>query len=116
MLAHRFIYEAYVGPIPVGHNVCHRCDNPSCVRPEHLFLGSQRENVADMDRKGRRRSSQRSQSGTMNNHAKLTEESVREIRHRLLAGDLHRVIAETYGVRPSAISNIARGKTWSHVT
>lgn len=51
---HRAVYEAFYGPIPVGLNVCHTCDTPSCYRPDHLFLGTQLENIQDMTRKGRR--------------------------------------------------------------
>lgn len=55
-LAHRRSYEVYVGPIPDGHGVLHRCDNPPCINPGHLFTGTQQDNVNDMVRKGRHRS------------------------------------------------------------
>lgn len=55
MLAHRYAYERFVGPIPAGHVICHKCDNPGCVNPEHLFVGTSRDNVDDMLQKRERR-------------------------------------------------------------
>src|SRR4249920_2161217 len=75
--AHRFSYEIHRGPIPDGMQVLHRCDNPPCTRPDHLFLGTARDNVADMDVKGRRKSV--AHLGSDHGMAKLTERAVRTI-------------------------------------
>lgn len=62
-LAHRMSYKTFIGPIPDGMMVLHRCDVPSCVKPEHLYLGTQRENMHDMESKGRRRKDVRDGKG-----------------------------------------------------
>jgi hypothetical protein len=86
---------------------CHRCDNPPCVNPAHLFVGAPLDNVTDMYAKGRR-----DQRGANNPRSKLTVEQVREIRAR--AGST-RQIAREFGVGPTAIRNIKSGKRWRHV-
>lgn len=73
-LAHRLSYEIHFGAIKAGLNVCHHCDNPSCVNPTHLFLGDNAANAADRDAKGR----QVVRRGEEFTHAKLTEDMVRE--------------------------------------
>jgi hypothetical protein len=109
--AHRVAYELYRGPIPKGIVVCHRCDNPACVNPDHLFLGTQAENIADMMVKGRQRLTER--RGTCNGNSKLSEADVVAIRS---AENLKlRELAAHYGVTPTLISYIRRGKNWSHV-
>lgn len=105
---HRFSYAYFKGPIAKGLSVCHKCDNPSCVNPDHLFLGTTKENIADMMAKGRRRLTQ----GEQCNSAVLTEEQVKAI---LLDPRPHPVLAHEYGVGSSAISSIKLRRTWQHI-
>jgi hypothetical protein len=107
--AHRVSYEIYNGTIGEGLFVCHECDNPSCVNPTHLFAGTAKENTQDAIRKGRM------SVGEANPRAKLTADSVREIRLLLLNGLDHDGIATKYGVSVSTISCIARGRAWKSV-
>jgi hypothetical protein len=109
-LAHRLAYELECGPIPEGASVLHRCDNPACVRPSHLWLGTIAENNADMAAKGRARNTPR--SGAANGLAKLTDDVVREIRN---STDYLWVLANRYGVTESTVSSVRTGKTWRHV-
>lgn len=107
--AHRFSWQLHHGPIPNGLFVLHRCDNPSCVRPEHLFLGTHEENMADMVAKGR------GQRGERQHMAKLTESDVREIRSAASRGENYGAIAKRFGVCRGNISQIALGNIWKHV-
>jgi hypothetical protein len=104
--AHRASYEIHIGPIPDGLCVLHRCDTPACVNPEHLFLGTQQDNMADMNRKGR------GARGERNGGTHLTERDILAIR---ADKRLHRLIAADYGVAGSQISVIKNRKTWRHV-
>jgi hypothetical protein len=114
--AHRFAWELVNGPIPAGLSLCHSCDNPPCVRPDHLFVGTQRQNLEDMTRKGRRRSRPpvREQNGSANAMAKLTEEQVAHIKGMAAAGHYHDDIAARFGVTRANVSYVTR-KTWRHV-
>jgi len=109
LLTHRLSWELANGPIPAGLCVLHHCDNPSCVNPRHLFLGTIADNSRDMINKGRAAS----KKGERNGQAKLTEEDVHEIRWMLSRGALHRVIAEKYGVARPTIGLINSGGTWA---
>lgn len=109
--AHRVMWEIVYGPIPKGLFVCHQCDNPPCVRPDHLFLGTPRDNSVDRTNKGRTRGP----VGELNGMAKLTEFQVREILVGLTNGRKVTEIAKTYKVGSSAISEIKAGKRWKHV-
>jgi hypothetical protein len=109
-LAHRITWELEHGKIPVGLVVLHRCDNPGCVRPGHLFLGTNADNVADMDAKGRRRS--KPPKGSAHPKSKLTDEAVREIRGSPTMG---RDLAIKYGVSQALISDVRKNRIWKHV-
>lgn len=123
MRAHRYSYQHHVGLIPDGLHVCHRCDVPCCVNPDHLFLGTASDNMRDCVRKGRHKSNLRKKvqgdsrpgrprSPSTRRH--LAIEEVIEI--RALRGKLKlRDIAPMYGVHYSTIGNILNGISWSHV-
>jgi len=108
--AHRISYELSIGPIPQHLYVRHRCDNPPCVRPDHLIIGTQADNIADASKRDRIR------HGSTHPEAKLTEQSVEAIRHAYAKGDQTEAsLASKYDVTWSTISQILRGKTWRRV-
>lgn len=111
--AHRFMWATYRGPIQEGECVLHRCDNPSCCNPDHLFIGSQRDNVADMHEKGR--AACRGPASERANFVKLTPEKVREIRGLAARGLYQREIAQMYGVTQPLVGYIVRRETWKNV-
>lgn len=104
--AHRIAWELRHGPIPDGLWVLHRCDNPPCCNPEHLFLGTHKDNMADMRNKGR------SLTGSKHSLAKLTEEDVRSIRSMLATGETQRVVAAKFGVAQQHVSKISNRSSW----
>jgi hypothetical protein len=112
-LAHRVSYKLANGPdsIPPGILVLHRCDNPRCVRPDHLFTGTQSDNMADMIRKGRGNRSH----GETHKKAKLTADDVRTIRSLAASGAAMAPLGRAYGVTPQSIQAIVRRKNWKHV-
>ena len=108
--AHRYAYQLLVGPIPEGLVVRHLCDNPACVNPAHLKLGTQYENVQDRERSGR------TAVGSRHGRSVLTEELVAEIRTRYVAGGVTaRSLSAEYGVAKGAIQCILEYKSWKHV-
>ena len=114
--ASRYSWYLHQGPIPADAFVCHHCDNPTCIRPDHLFLGTHADNMADMDAKGRRRSGTRSQNGSQNFSAKLTENDVADMRHRYTgATGQQAALAREYGISRSTVSEILLGRRWRHV-
>jgi hypothetical protein len=106
LMPHRVAWEVANGPIPEGMFVLHRCDIRTCINPEHLFLGTHKENMRDMAIK------KRAAFGIDNGSAKLSPKEVSEIRGSLLANSR---LAELYGVSTGTISNIKRMKNWRHV-
>lgn len=108
-LAHRISFEIANGPIPPNMAVCHRCDNPPCCNPAHLFLGTKLENWNDM------RAKKRNPIGSKHPHAKLNEEKVLIIRGMLKAGMSCRQVGKAFGISETAISGIKRRKGWKHV-
>ncbi|MCH1599077.1 MAG: hypothetical protein L7S70_01665 [Pseudomonadales bacterium] len=113
--AHRVsaLWAGIISDISDGDCVLHECDNPACVNPDHLWRGSQADNMEDMKRKGR--GSNRDSKGSANNRSKLTEDDVRCIKNLLLAGARQNLIAKQFGVSATQITNIKLGKRWSHV-
>ena len=104
--AHRVSYEINIGPIPDGLFVCHRCDNPKCVRPEHLFLGTPKENMHDKIAKGR------DTRGSAVNTARLKPEDVDAIRAAHQAGETQVSIGKRFGIGQAHVSSIVREKSW----
>lgn len=106
-LAHRVSWRLFYGPIPVGMEVCHRCDNPPCANPQHLFLGTHADNMADAARKKRLPGNRTK----VKPGAKITYELAQEIRS--LRGKLpYREIGVRYGLGTSQVGNILRGSHW----
>jgi hypothetical protein len=112
--AHRIAWMLEHGPIPDGAEVCHRCDNPACVRVTHLFLGTHAENMADARRKGRVSVAGLHRVGSTHSQAKLTEAQVIEIRRRAET-EYQRVIARDFGITQAMVSLIVRRENWTHI-
>lgn len=108
--SHRASYELYKGEIQDGLLVCHKCDNPKCVNPDHLFLGTRKDNAQDCAKK------KRSLQGTRNHFSVLTEEQVREIRLSSKEKPMPlKMLSEKYNVIRATIWHILKGKTWKHL-
>ena len=100
---HRHVYELLVKKIEKGMSLLHHCDNTFCINPDHMFEGTQQDNIIDREKKGR------------GSTAKLEEEDVREIRYLYNIGYSQKFLANGYGTDPSNISNILNNKTWRYI-
>lgn len=117
--AHQISWIIFYGDIPNGLCVCHKCDNPACVNPNHLFLGTIQDNNLDRDKKGRRKQGkvyygvEHHNHGTGGQSNKLSESDVIEIRALKKAGFTNRKIAEMFGVSSGLINNIWHKRKWA---
>jgi len=110
MLAHRAAWLIYKGQHPGSADVCHTCDNPKCVNPDHLFLGSAADNMRDCAAKGR------IPRGSSRPNAKLDENDVRNIRDVYRGGGISKAaLARYFQVDASLISRVVGGSRWEHV-
>ncbi len=107
--AHRIAWKMVFGPIKKGLLVCHKCDNPPCINPMHLFLGTCAENIADKVSKNRHR---RVARGSKSGRAKLTEDHVLMIRS---SSESRQTLAEKYNVSDTNIRQILKRQTWRHI-
>lgn len=117
--AHRVSWELHYGPIPPKIDVCHECDTRNCVRPDHLFLGTRKQNMEDCKLKGRTAAGDRSpvrlhpdrigfKRGLLNPSGKLTEAMIQDIVERRAKGTLLRVLSEEYGITFGGICNMIK--------
>ena len=109
IIAHRYSWLIHRGEIPPGLWVLHKCDTPSCVNPDHLFLGTALDNARDRAQKGRNGD----RSGEKSHLAKLTNEAIQAIRSD---PRLQRIIAKDYGISQTAVGLIKRRERWKHVS
>ena len=108
--AHRISYKTFVEDFPENLQVLHKCDNPSCINPDHLFLGSNKDNMHDKIKKGRDRV-----RGEQSVISKLNDVQVRKLREDFKNGIKYSQLGPKYGITPEQASNIVRRKVWKHL-
>lgn len=121
--AHRLSWEIHFGPIPAGMLVCHSCDNPPCVRPDHLFLGTHTDNMRDARAKnridasgaGRNFHKRGIQRGERHGQARITEAMVRWIREQRAAGMSYNDLAQHSGLTYQGVYHVVNRTSWRHV-
>lgn len=109
--AHRAAFAHFIGPVPNGMLVCHRCDTPSCINPKHLFLGTSADNVHDMVAKGRGVNPR----GEEHVQARITNADVAEMRRLRQTGMSYGAIGKQFGMCPAAASDVIVGRRWGHL-
>ena len=108
--AHRLSYEMHFGVIPAGQLVCHKCDTPRCVRPDHLFLGTYQDNADDKVRKGRHPVGSRSSS------SKISDDDVVQMRSLHATGEYsYKTLSKKFGVTKGNVAFIILRKSWNHI-
>jgi hypothetical protein len=112
LLAHRAMWLCLKGDIPGSKIVCHTCDTPGCINPDHLFLGTYADNTADMVNKGRQGEQLKGES---NPRHKLSAEQVKEIRYLRQEGFSWSALEEKFGVCRGTLQRIVKFRTWKHV-
>lgn len=106
--AHRASYLIFKGDIPAGMSVCHSCDNPYCCNPEHLWIGTTKENQIDSFKKLRRQ-------GELSGSSKYTNKTVSEIRERVSNGETRKSVSKSMRIPKSTLDKICSKRTWSHI-
>jgi HNH endonuclease len=106
---HRLAWRLYVGDIPPGRHVLHRCDVPPCVNPAHLYLGDHAQNMRDKLVRGRQ------SRGSLHGAARITESEVVQIRQRVRAGEMQKTLAAELGISRGSVNRIIKGHSWKHV-
>jgi DNA-binding NarL/FixJ family response regulator len=109
--AHRVAWELFKGESPGKLFVCHKCDNPKCVNPDHLFLGTHLDNMRDREIKGRTNG----QRGEGNASHKLTTDQVRAIRAEAAKGVATKQLASRFGISPSTATKVIERRAWKHI-
>ncbi len=109
--AHVVAFALACADVPAGMCVLHKCDNPPCCNPKHLFLGTMKENTQDCKIKGRLAD----RSGSKNGHSKLSEDQVRQIRKSSFDGEIYEELAERFGVATVTIAKICQRKLWKNI-